>query len=71
MIAKTDQASVKYPMPSCFALIKANEKKYLELFTLLWYNRINMQANTLRGGLVYEYSTYEIRGRSCKTRFAE
>ena len=30
-----NQASVKGPMPSCFALIKANEKKSLELFTFL------------------------------------
>ena len=31
---------------SCPALIKVNEKKHLALFTYLWYNKVNMQANT-------------------------
>ena len=30
-----NQASVKYPMPSCLAHTKVNEKKRLELFTVL------------------------------------
>ena len=30
-----NQASVKYPMPSCLAHIKVKEKKRLELFTVL------------------------------------
>ena len=30
-----NQASVKYPMPSCLAHIKVKEEKRLELFTVL------------------------------------
>ena len=30
-----NQASVKYPIPSCLAHIKVKEKKRLELFTVL------------------------------------
>ena len=62
---------MKYPMPYCFALIKVKEKKRLDLFTLLWYNRNKYVNSAMRGGPVYEYSTYEIRSRGCKTRLAE